>query len=192
MNATYYLFFGVVAVLVFLLLWALRKPAKRSAPKLDLTSFEQCERRHATYFALIQQALSPVDLDFLSSRGSPVLVRRVKKERRGVVLLYLRQLRADFQRLLHLARAVAVLSPEVGAVQELEQIRLSALFSCRYYMTRLTVHSGLLSLPQLSDLSQLVSELAVRMETSMKELGERAALSAKLGSSLDGRGVDIP
>jgi hypothetical protein len=56
-------------------------------------------------------------------------------------------------------------------------------------MVRLTLHSGPLSLPQLSGLSQLVSELAVQMESSMKELGERAAFAAKLGSPLDRRGL---
>jgi hypothetical protein len=39
-------------------------------------------------------------------------------------------------------------------------------------------------------LSHMVSELAVRMESSLKELGERAALAAKT-SSLDGGGVGV-
>jgi hypothetical protein len=189
MNATYFLFFGIVAVLLSLVIWALRNPSKNPPQEFDLASLEQSGRRHATYIALIQQALSPADIDFLSSRGSPVLVRRVKKERRSIVLLYLRQLQTDFRRLLYLARAVAVLSPEVGAGQEFERLRLSVLFSCRYQMVRLTLHSGPLSLPQLGGLSQLVSELAVQMESSMKELGERAALAAKLGSPLDRRGM---
>jgi hypothetical protein len=37
----------------------------------------------------------------------------------------------------------------------------------------------------------MVSQLAVQMETSMKELGERAAMAIEMASTLDGNGVDI-
>ena len=191
MNPTYFLFFGIVAVLLVLLAWALRTPRKRSVNQFDLTSLEQSGRRHATYFAPMQQALSRADTDFLVSRGSPKLAHRVKKERRRVVLVYLRALRSDFRSLLHLARALAVVSPEVGASQELERFRLAALFSCRYQMVLLTLHARLLAPPQLGGLSHLVSELAVQMEVAMRELGERAVLAGRLGSSLDGGGLDI-
>src|SRR5215468_8975795 len=176
MNTTYFLFFGIVAVLLVLLAWALRTPRKRSVNQFDLASLEQSGRRHATYFAPIQQALSPADIDFLALRGSPALARRVKKQRRRVVLLYLRALRSDFRRLLHLARALAVVSPEVGTTQELERFRQAPLFSCRYQMVLLILHSGLLAPPQVGGLSQLVSELAIQMEFAIKELGERALL----------------
>ena len=77
----------------------------------------------------------------------------------------------------------------VGPISE--RARLSAQFSLRYQMVRAGLYDGLLSLPRLDALSHMVSELAVRMETAMKELGERAALAAKLASSLDGRNVDV-
>jgi len=190
MNATYFIFLGIVAVLLGLLAWALRTPRRRSVHQFDLASLEQSGRRHATYFAPIQQALSPTDIDFLALRASPALTRRVKKERRRVVLVYLRALRSDFRRLLHLARALAVVSPAVRTAQELERLRLAALFSCRYQIVLLTLHSGLLAPPQLGGLSQLVSELAVEMELAIRELGERAVLAGRLSSSLDGGGVD--
>jgi hypothetical protein len=190
-NLTFILFFLIVAALLALLAWALRNPTKRMQLGVASASLEQTGRRHATYLPLIRQALSPADLEFLAARGSPRLARRARKERRRVALSYLGELRSDFQRLLRLARVVASLSPEVGAAQELERVRLSFRFSCRCQMVRAALYSGLLVLPQLSGLSQMVSELAVRMETAMKELGERAALAAKLASSPDGRGVDI-
>jgi hypothetical protein len=93
--------------------------------------------------------------------------------------------------LLRIAQVIASLSPEVGAAQEWERLRLSFRFSCRYQIVRAGLYSGLLVLPQLSGLSQIVSELAFRMETAMKELGERAVLAAKLASSPDRSGVDI-
>lgn len=191
MNISFIVFFPIVAALLILLLWALRSPTKRKGLSVDLASLEQAGRRHATYLPLIRQALSPSDFAFLSSRGSPELARRTSKERRRIALSYLSELREDFQRLLRLARVVAALSPEVGAAQELERLRLSLEFSWRYQMVRARLHSDLLALPKLNALSLMVSELAVRMETAMKELGERAAIGAQLTSSLDRHGVDV-
>ena len=94
------IFFAIVAALLFLLALALRAPGKLSRHKLDLSSFEESGRRHVTYFALIRQASSTADLDFLAQRGSRNLANRVRRERRKVSLLYLAQLRDDFRRLL--------------------------------------------------------------------------------------------
>jgi hypothetical protein len=130
-------------------------------------------------------------MEFLARRGSPQIVRRVRRERRNVALLYLTQLREDFQRLLRLARAVAALSPAVGSRQELERLWLSLEFSWRYRMIRAGFYYGLLPVPQLNSLSHMVSQLAVQMETSMKELGERAAMAVQMASTLDGNGMDV-
>ncbi len=191
MSFTFILFVSIVVALLILLAWALRNPAQRKALKIEPASLEQPGPRHSTYLPLIRQALSPTDLEFLATRGSPGLARRARKERQRVTLSYLDELRNDFQRLLRLARVVASLSPEVGAAQEFERLRLSFRFSCRCQMVRVGLYSGLLVLPQLGGLSQMVSELAVRMEAAMQELGERAVLAAKLASSPDQRGVDI-
>jgi len=190
-NFTLIFFVFVVVALLILLVWTLRKPEPRNGWKFEAGSLEQPRPRHATYLSLVRQALSPADIEFLAARGSPGLARRVRKERRRVALSYLNELRNDFQRLLRLAQVIASLSPEVGAAQEWERFRLSFRFSCRYQIVRAGLYSGLLVLPQLSSLSQVVSELAFRMETAMKELGERALLAAKLASSPDRSGVDI-
>ncbi len=191
MNLTFILFVPIVVALLTLLAWALRSPERHTASRVEPASLEQPGPHHATYLQLIRQALSPADLEFLAARGSPSLARRVRKERRRVALSYLNELRNDFQRLLRLARVIASLSPEVGAAQEWERLHLSFRFSCRYQMVWAGLYSGLLVVPQLSGLSQIVSELAVRMETAMKELGERAVLAAKLASSTDHGAVDI-
>lgn len=191
MNLTFIFFVPIVVALLILLVWALRKPESRNAWKVEPASIEQPRPRHATYLPLIRQALCPADLEFLEAQGSPVLARRVRKERRRIALSYLNELRNDFQGLLRLAQVIASLSPEVGAAQEWERLRLSFRFSCRYQIVRAGLYSGLLVLPQLSGLSQLVSELAFRMETAIKELGERAVLAARLASSPDGSGADI-
>jgi hypothetical protein len=190
MTSALFIFFPLVVVLLLALARALRTPGKNSRGKFDLASLEESGRRHATYFALIRQASSPADTEFLARRGSPEIASRVRKERRGVALRYLAQLRDDFQRLLRLARAIAALSPVVGSRQELERVWLSLEFAWRYHMIRAGIYHGLLPIPQLNTLSHIVSQLAVQMETAMKELGERAAMAVQ-SSSLDGNGVDV-
>ena len=73
------------------------------------------------------------------------------------------------------------------AVFDSRMLRFAALFGWRYQMIRLQLRSGLAPLPRLDDLSNLVSGLSVRMETAIKELGERAALAAEMASSFDRR-----
>jgi hypothetical protein len=99
--------------------------------------------------------------------------------------------RGDFHSLLRMARVIAVLSPEVAAVQEFERLRLTAKFNWQYQLIRWKLLAGFATLPQLDGLSNLVSALSVRMEAAMKELGERAALAAELASSLNRRGLDV-
>jgi hypothetical protein len=189
---TFLLIFGAIAILLSLLIWTLLTP-KRDSPAgvATIRSIEEPSRPHATYFGVIRQAMSEEDFDFLAARGPLRLVRRTHKERARIAMLYLTELRADFHRLLRLARVIAVLSPEVAASHEFERLRLTLRFSWRYRMVRLGLYAGLLFLPQLSGLSIMVSELAFRMEVAMKELGDRAAVAAELASTLNRRGLDV-
>jgi hypothetical protein len=189
MSPFFYFFFGFVAVLLALLFWSLRSPKKNAHSSLDAAAFEAPDRRHATYLSQIHQALAPADSEFVASHGSVKLARRVRKERRRIALQYLSSVQEDFQNLLRLARVIAVLSPEVGAVHEFERLWLSVQFSLRCQMIRIRLHCGFAALPELSGLSRMVSGFAVRMETAIAELGERAALATELTSSLDSRGV---
>jgi hypothetical protein len=187
-----FLIFGAVGLLMILLLWALRSPQNDSpvggGPCLE--SIEESARQHATYFGLIRQAMSQEDFEFLAARGPVRLVHRAHKERQRIALLYLENLRADFQRLLRLARVIAVLSPEIAASHEFERLRLSIRFSWRYRIVLVGLYAGHLLMPQLSGLSQIVSELAFRMESAMQELGERATVAAELASTLNRSGLD--
>jgi hypothetical protein len=192
MNFFFYTFIVAVAVLLFLLIWSLRTPKKRGALSLDpVASLSDPGRHHATYLSQIQRALAPADFEFLSSRASRKLTRRVRKERRLVALAYLSGVREDFQRLLRMARVIAVLSPEVGSAHEFERLWLGVQFTLRCQMIRMRLLCGLAPLPQLSGLSQMVSGFAVRMETAITELGERAVLATELASSLERRGVGL-
>jgi hypothetical protein len=186
------LIFGAVGIVLSALSWALRSPKRVGNPGASRTApIEEPSRQHATYFGVIRQALSGEDFDFLSARGPLPLVRRAHKERQRIAMLYLGELRADFQRSLRLAGLIAVLSPEVAAFHEFARLRLTLRFFWRYRMVRLGLYAGLLLLPQLNGLSVMVSELGFRLELAMKELGDRAAVAAELASTLDRRGLDV-
>ena len=114
---------------------------------------------------------------------------RVSRERRRVALSYLGALRQDFEELIHISRVIAALSPQIGAAQEFQRLRLRVSFLWRYQIIRLSLRAGFAPLPQLSDLSNLLSGYSVRLEEAMKEMGERAALVAEMVSSPDRRRI---
>jgi hypothetical protein len=171
--------------------WVLRDPRKSAKPDGDLESTDELSQRHVGYFPQVRQALAVEDFAFLSSRGSPQLARRMRRERKKIALAYLSCLRGDFLKLWRLARVIASMSPQVGVAQEFARLHLGVAFSLRYEMIRIEFLFGFAPLPDLGSLSDVVSRLSIRLETAMNNLGERAALGAKLASSLDdGHGLD--
>jgi hypothetical protein len=183
---------GFAALLLFLLVWVLREPRKLTKSYDNFAPTDELGRRHVTYFPQVRHAMAPEDIGFLVSRGSRVLARKVRKERRRIALAYLGCLRSDFRKLWRLARVIASLSPQIGVAQEFARLRLGIIFALRYEMIRIEFLLGFAPLPALGSLSEVVSKLAIRLETTMRDLGERSALAAKLASSLDGRGLDTP
>ena len=191
MSLSFYAFFGLVGILVLLFVWAARK-RNRPEKKLPEPGFlEECGRRHVAHLPQIRQALVETDFLYVSEKASALVARRVRQERRRVALAYLSAVREDFQSLLRMAAIIARLSPEVAALHEFERLRLTAMFAWHYQIVRLQLRAGLMPIPGLDGLTDLVSGLSVRMETAMNELGERAALAAGMASSLDGRGPHV-
>jgi hypothetical protein len=184
--------FAAVVDLLRLLRWLVRNPGTESSRgSADAAALEQSRRCHATYLPVIRQAMASNDFEFLATRAANGLVRRTHRDRQRIARLYLADLRADFEKLLRLARLIAVLSPQAGASHEFEPLRLSLQFSWRYRLAVLALYLGPLLLPQISGLSQMVCALATRMDSAMTELGERAAVAANLASSLDRRRLDL-
>lgn len=174
---------AAVAGVGILLFWSLRprkKPATGGTPlePIDIPG------GHATYLPQMRQALHAADFAFLRSRGSAELSRRVRGERKRMVLRYLQALRSDFDQLIRLARVIAVLSPEIAPAQEWERLRLTVWFSLNCSLLTVRLRSGFAITSQLNGLSIRVSDLAMRIETAMAELGERAALASELASTL--------
>jgi hypothetical protein len=143
-------------------------------------------RGHSEYFSQVRQALEKKDLAYLKERGSLRILREVKKDRARVVLAYVSALGNDMDRLLRLAHVIAVLSPEVSPTKEMERFLLTLWFSVQCQIVRIKMFAGVATKPQLSALTEIVGELALRLERAMSELGERAALTAKMNSSLNG------
>jgi len=191
LSLSFYAFFGIVAVLLLLFVWAVRKRARPHRPLPEVASLEECGHGHVAHLPQIRQALAQTDSLYLSRRVPAIVAKRVRRERRRVALAFLSAVRDDFQNLLRIAKIIARLSPEVVALHEFERIRLTIVFAWHYQMIRLQLRCGLLPIPQLDGLSSLVSALSVRMETAMNALGERAALASQMASSFDGRGSDV-
>jgi hypothetical protein len=191
LSLTLILFFGFVAILLLALGWAVWEPREPRKLEADPRSLEEHGQRHMSYLPQIRQAFAKTDYDFLSERAAREVQLRIRRERRGVALAYLAALRGDFQSLLRMARAIAALSPEVVAVREFERLRLTAVFAWRYQVIRWRLLTGLAPMSQLAGLSDLVSGLSVRMEMAVQELGERAAATAELASSMNRSGLDV-
>lgn len=56
-------------------------------------------------------------------------------------------------------------------------------------MIRLGLQAGFTPLPQIGNLSNLLSGYSVRLEEAMKQLGERAAIVAEMVSAPDRRRI---
>jgi len=190
LNLSLFLLAGFAVLLLILLIGVLREPQRDGKLENDLGFPEEAGRSHATYLRQVQQAMAAADFEFLAARGSRGLSQRTRKERRRIALAYLCCLRSDFLKLWRLARVISTMSPKVGVAQEFARLRLGLIFSLRYEMIRIKFLFGFAPLPELGTLSGVVSKLAGRLETAMKELGERAALAASLASTPDGRRLE--
>ncbi len=190
MSLTFYFFFAIIAILLVMFVWSLRSPKRHGhpAPQSEMPQDLQGSS-HVTHLPQIRRALAPADYEFASTRIPREALRRMRRERQQVALAYLSALRAELGRLLRTARVIAALSPEVAAGQELERALLTVNFLWRYRMIRMCVRAGFTPLPQISDLSNLLSAYSVRVEEAIRELGERAAMVADLVSAPDRRRI---
>lgn len=179
---------AIVAVLLLLLFWALHG-SRRESPGPLSKGLKESGRSHVDFLPQLRQALKDEDDEFLARAGTGGLRGRVGRERRRVALSYLSGLRQDFEELMRIAKVIAALSPEVAVAQEFERLRLKVSFLWRYEIIRIGLQAGFTPLPQISDLSNLLSGFSVRVEEAMRELGERAADVAEMISAPDRRRI---
>lgn len=190
MTLALYLFAIIVGLLLVGFGWSLRNVADRSRAPIGLAELEDLPRQHFSYFAQMHQALKAQDSQYLRVRGMPKLARQIQVERRQIALQYLAGVRQDFQKLLRLARVIAVLSPEVNIVQEYERLQLTLRFAWRYRLACVSLKLGFSPLPLLTELCHVVSGLSIRLDGIISHLGEEAAAAFDLTSTLERRGLD--
>ncbi len=190
MSLAFYVFLAILALLFVVFVWSLRNPKGHTVPSPSSAIPQDLQGSHVTHLPQIRRALAPADLEFASKRIPREALRRMQRERRNVALAYLSALQAELQRLLRTARIVAALSPAVAGGQDLERVVLTWNFLWRYRVIRLSVWAGFTPLPQISDLSDLLSGYSVRLEETMRKLAERAAMVAEMVSSPDRRRID--
>jgi len=166
------------------LLWSFRGTHKGRRGRAGLAVLDSAPK-HLCNMGPIRRSQDPADFDYAVERGGKELGKRLRRERRNVALLYLESLRSDFDQLLRIARVVALLSPEVSSSHEYERLRLSILFRVRFQLVKVHFLFGDVAMLQLASLGQMVTSLAIRMETAMATLGEPAALAADLALQSD-------
>src|SRR5260221_22628 len=169
---------------VALLFWALRGSFQAPALKAGLKVLENAPQ-HLFNMAQIRQGMDPEDLKYVASKGGARLAATLRRERRRVALMYLSAIRLDFERALHIARVLAVFSPEVSGHQEYQRLKLSALFRCRFQLVRLRLLLGDVALPQVAKLGLMVTSLTGELEAAIAALGERSVLAVELAIQSD-------
>lgn len=189
MSFAFYSFFLIIALLFVALVWSLRGAQKRTASSPLPALPQDLQGSHIAHLPQILRALASTDYEFASERIPQEALRRMRRDRQRVALAYLYALREEFDELLRTARGIAALSPQVAADQELERAVLTLNFLWRYRIIRIGLQMGFAPLPQIRNLSNLLSGLSVRLEAAMKELGERAAQMAEMVSSHDRRRI---
>ena len=190
MSLSFYLFAGLIGLLLLLFAWSQRKPLGTGKTLRGGQIPDEFGRQHATHLPQIRRALSKADYDFLTEITPGKVLRRVRRERQDIAICYLRALREDFHELLRMAKVIATLSPEVKAVEEFERFYLTVRFAWRFETIRFKLTVGMVPLAQVDRLANAVSGLSVRIEQAVRELGERAALASELASALNRGGID--
>jgi len=180
MSGTFIIVAAVfVTLITVVLLWAVRASGRKKATKHVLGVLDSAPH-HLCNMTSVRQALGADDIRYVMEKGGSALAGEVRRDRRRIAVLYLEALRRDFESLLRIARVAASLSPEISAPDEYQRLRLSLTFYLRFNLLRLRFLLGDSAMPGLHAIGEMVTSLAVQMETAMSQLGEKAVLAAEL------------
>lgn len=175
MNVIELLFITAPLLLLLAFFWATRNPAKQTVtPELALSSL--AEKRDLHRLPQVLKALDPQDTQFLDTRGKSSLRKQLMTERRRIVLRYVDRLQNDFETLLEASRALAVMSPEVQTMQELERLKLSLRFAMLCRILRLKLKLGAAPWKGFGSLSDLACALSMQLEAATAKIAEMTAL----------------
>lgn len=189
MNLPVALFVLFAVLLIVLLLWALRPPKRWTNPEQDI--FELLSQpRHCSRIPHILHALQPEDTEFLRRGGRGELMHAVRQQRRRIALQYLDQLQDEFELLLEISRALAVMAPEVVAMQEVERWKLSVMFALNCTLLRLRLRFGLQPLEGFHHLSGMAIGMLRNVEAATARIAEVAVRGPGLPAGTVEEGSD--
>jgi len=178
MSLAVILFVLFAVLLIILLVCALppKQSVRHGESVFDLLS----EPRHCTRLPYILEALRPEDTNFLQESGTGALMQSLRQQRRRIALHYLDQLQQEFELLLQISRALAVMAPEVMAIQELERLKLSIVFAFNCAILRFRLRVGMRPFEGFASLSTMANEMVRHLEGVTSNIAEAAVHSAEL------------
>jgi hypothetical protein len=158
-------------LLVGLLAWALRLPARRVLPETDI--FEALHHsRHSSRMPQVLRALQPADTEHLRDSGQVALMQTLRRQRRRIALNYLNQLQEEFEMLLEISRVLAVMSPDAVGMEEMERWRLSLSFAATCAFLRWKLRLGLQPFSGFTILSNMASNISLELDTATTRIAE--------------------
>jgi hypothetical protein len=175
-------------LLVGLLAWALRPPVRQIRPGLEVFDALR-QSRHSSRMSHVLQALRPEDTEYLRETGQVALMQTLRRQRRRIALDYLNQLQEEFEMLLEISRVLAVMSPEVAGVQEMERLKLSLAFSANCTFLRWKLRLGLQPFSGFTLLSNMATDIARQLDAATTRIAE-AAVRASEQSALGHKNFD--
>jgi hypothetical protein len=160
-------------LLVGLLAWALRPPRHQARPELDV--FDALKQsRHSSRMSHVMRALRPEDTEYLRGTSQVALMRTIRRQRRRIALDYLDQLQEEFEMLLEISRRLAVMSPEVIGMEEMERWKLSLAFAATCAFLRCKLRLGLQPFSGFTLLSNMAANIARQLDVATTRIAEAA------------------
>ena len=159
--------------LVALLAWALRPPAHQIRPDLDVFDALR-QSRHSSRMSHFMRALQPEDTEYLRETGQITLMQTLRRQRRRIALDYLDQLQEEFEMLLEISRVLAVMSPEVVGIEEMERWKLSMAFAANCSFLRWKLRLGLQPFSGFTLLSNMATDIARQLDAATTRIAEAA------------------
>ncbi|HEV8074632.1 MAG TPA: hypothetical protein VGP66_02235 [Candidatus Acidoferrum sp.] len=160
-------------LLIGLLAWALRPPLHAARPGLDVFDALR-QSRHCSRLPHILQALQPQDTEYLRETGQMALMRTLRRQRRRIALRYLDQLQEEFEMLLEISRVLALMSPEVIGMEEMERWKLSLTFAAACAFLRWKLRLGLQPFSGFTLLSNMATGIARQLDAATRRIAEAA------------------
>jgi hypothetical protein len=177
MSPSLLLFIAFAAILILLLVWAVR-PTRKTSLTVDDVFNALSEKRHYARLPQILQSLREEDTDFLYARGENELAERLHRERKRIALNYLNYLEDEYQLLLEASRILARLAPEVSPIDEFGRFRLNLRFVLACHYLRWRLHLGLQPWDVFGILSDMEGDMTLRLEAAATRIGEQAAIAS--------------